>query len=55
MSEGIQEGHMKLHARNIAISAGARGKLIEKVTETMIQEKDVKFLRAKELIKELDK
>ncbi|HIC83801.1 MAG TPA: hydroxymethylglutaryl-CoA reductase, degradative [Nitrososphaerales archaeon] len=55
VSEGIQEGHMKLHARNIAISAGARGKLIEKVTETMIQEKDVKFLRAKELIKELDK
>ncbi|PXF22949.1 MAG: hydroxymethylglutaryl-CoA reductase, degradative [Thaumarchaeota archaeon] len=55
VSEGIQEGHMKLHARNIAISAGARGKLIEKVTETMIQEKNVKFLRAKELIKELDK
>ena len=55
VSEGIQEGHMKLHARNIAISAGARGKLIEKVTEIMIQEKDVKFLRAKELIKELDK
>ena len=55
VSEGIQEGHMKLHARNIAISAGAKGKLIEKVTEIMIQEKDVKFLRAKELIKELDK
>ncbi|MBH59431.1 MAG: hydroxymethylglutaryl-CoA reductase, degradative [Thaumarchaeota archaeon] len=55
VNEGIQEGHMKLHARNIAISAGASGELIEKVSEIMIKEKNVKFLRAKELIKKLEK
>ena len=55
VAEGIQEGHMKLHAKNIAISAGARGKLIEQISEIMIQEKNVKFLRAKELIKKLEK
>ena len=55
VSEGIQEGHMKLHAKNIAISAGATGELIEKVSEIMIQERNVKFLRAKELIEKLKK
>ncbi len=55
VSEGIQEGHMKLHAKNIAISAGATGELIEKVSEIMVQEKNVKFLRAKELIEKLEK
>jgi len=55
VSEGIQEGHMKLHAKNIAISAGATGELIEKVSEIMVQEKNVKFLRAKELIEKLKK
>ena len=55
VSEGIQEGHMKLHAKNIAVSAGATGELIEKVSEIMVQEKNVKFLRAKELIEKLEK
>jgi len=52
-SEGIQRGHMKLHSRNIAISAGATGDLIDLVATRMIEEKRVRFDRAKELIGEL--
>jgi hydroxymethylglutaryl-CoA reductase len=52
-SEGIQRGHMKLHARNIAISAGASGDLIEKVAAKMVDERRVRFDRAKELVDEL--
>ncbi|MDW8034046.1 MAG: hydroxymethylglutaryl-CoA reductase, degradative [Nitrososphaerota archaeon] len=50
--EGIQAGHMRLHARNIAIMAGATGNLIEKVAEQMIREGKIRFDRAQELIKE---
>ncbi|MEM2277001.1 MAG: 3-hydroxy-3-methylglutaryl-CoA reductase, partial [Thermoproteota archaeon] len=51
--EGIQAGHMRLHARNIAIMAGATGELIEKVAEQMVKEGKIRFDRAQELIKEL--
>jgi hydroxymethylglutaryl-CoA reductase len=50
--EGIQAGHMRLHARNIAIQAGATGDLIDKVAEQMVREKRIRFDRAQELIKE---
>ncbi len=38
-TEGIQRGHMNLHARNIAISAGATDDLIDKISEQMVAEK----------------
>ncbi|MEM4617610.1 MAG: hydroxymethylglutaryl-CoA reductase, degradative, partial [Ignisphaera sp.] len=38
VTTGIQAGHMKLHARNIAIMAGAKGELIDVVAEMMIRE-----------------
>ncbi|MBN1941151.1 MAG: hydroxymethylglutaryl-CoA reductase, degradative [Candidatus Diapherotrites archaeon] len=50
--EGIQKGHMKLHARNIAVIAGAQGKDIEDVAEKMINENNVKVDRAKEILGE---
>jgi len=34
--EGIQRGHMSLHARNIAIMAGATGELIDVIAERMV-------------------
>ena len=52
-SEGIQRGHMKLHARNVAASAGASGPLIDMVAQRMVEEKKVRFDRAQELIREL--
>jgi hydroxymethylglutaryl-CoA reductase len=54
-AEGIQLGHMKLHARNMAVSAGATGRLIEVVAEKMIEEKRIRFDRAKELVEEFAK
>ncbi len=47
---GIQRGHMKLHARNLAIMAGARGELVDKIAEEMIREGNIKYHRAKELL-----
>ena len=53
-TEGIQRGHMSLHARQIAISAGASGDLIEKVASTMVLEKNIRLERASELVKKLE-
>jgi hydroxymethylglutaryl-CoA reductase len=53
--EGIQRGHMSLHARNIAVAAGATGKLVDLVAERMVKERKVRMDRAKELIAELSK
>jgi hydroxymethylglutaryl-CoA reductase len=52
-SEGIQKGHMKLHARNVAANAGATGDLVDVVANRMIQEKMIRFDRAKALVEEL--
>ena len=54
-SEGIQRGHMKLHAMNVAISAGASGALVDLVAKQMVEEKKIRFDRAKELVAELSK
>jgi len=51
--EGIQRGHMSLHARNIAVMAGATGDHIDMVAEKMVEEKKVRMDRAKELLEEL--
>jgi hydroxymethylglutaryl-CoA reductase len=51
-TEGIQRGHMSLHARQVAIAAGASGDLIEKVASQMVVEKVVRIDRAEELVKE---
>jgi hydroxymethylglutaryl-CoA reductase len=48
--EGIQRGHMSLHARNIAVMAGATGEMIDKVAAKMVDERKIRVDRAKELI-----
>jgi hydroxymethylglutaryl-CoA reductase len=53
--EGIQRGHMSLHARNVAITAGASGEMIELIVEKMVEERKVRMDRAKELLKEYKK
>ena len=52
-SEGIQRGHMSLHARNIAVAAGVPENLADLVAERMVKEGKVRADRAKELVKEL--
>jgi hydroxymethylglutaryl-CoA reductase len=51
-TEGIQRGHMSLHARQVAIAAGATGDMIEKVAVQMVAEKMVRIDRAEEILKE---
>jgi len=53
--EGIQRGHMSLHARNIAITAGATGELIDLIVEKMVEEHKVRVDRAKELVEKYKK
>jgi hydroxymethylglutaryl-CoA reductase len=54
-SEGIQRGHMNLHARNIAITAGAKDDRVDKVAAQMVKEHKVRVDRAKEILEELTK
>jgi hydroxymethylglutaryl-CoA reductase len=50
--EGIQKGHMSLHAKNIAVAAGATGDLIDRVAKRMIEEGKIRMDRAAELLEE---
>jgi hydroxymethylglutaryl-CoA reductase len=52
-TEGIQRGHMELHARNIAIMAGAKGKEIDIVAEKMVRDGKVRLDYAKEILEKI--
>jgi hydroxymethylglutaryl-CoA reductase len=52
-TEGIQRGHMSLHAKNVAVQAGAVGDEIEAVAAKMAAEKNINVDRAKELLREM--
>ena len=52
-SEGIQRGHMKLHARNIAASVGATGKMVDQIADQLVAEKKIRMDRAKEILESL--
>lgn len=51
-TEGIQRGHMTLHARQVAIAAGAEGDVIEKLAGQLVKEKTVRIDRAEQLLNE---
>jgi hydroxymethylglutaryl-CoA reductase len=53
--EGIQRGHMRLHARNIATAAGVPGDLVDLIVEKMVTEHKIRMDRAKELLNEYKK
>jgi hydroxymethylglutaryl-CoA reductase len=55
VNEGIQRGHMRLHARNIAIAAGATEELIDIISEQMVKERKIRMDRAKEIIEQYRK
>ncbi|PKP59159.1 MAG: hydroxymethylglutaryl-CoA reductase, degradative [Candidatus Altiarchaeales archaeon HGW-Altiarchaeales-1] len=52
-TEGIQRGHMELHARNIAISAGVPSEIADKVAEIMIKNKKINTEYAKEIFEKI--
>ena len=50
-TEGIQKGHMGLHARQVAIAAGAEGNDVNVIASKMVSENDVRIDRALELLR----
>jgi hydroxymethylglutaryl-CoA reductase len=52
---GIQKGHMSLHAKNIAVMAGAQGDEIEKLADLLVHDGKVKLDYAKELLEKIRK
>jgi len=51
-TEGIQRGHMALHARQVAIAAGAPEKWVAPIAEQMVKEKSIRVERALEILEE---
>ncbi len=54
-AEGIQYGHMRLHARNLAMMAGATPEIVDKIVEIMVRERKIRYDRAEELVKQFSK
>ena len=52
-TEGIQRGHMRLHARQVAIAAGAQGDEIDLVAAKLVEEGNVRESRAREVLEEI--
>jgi hydroxymethylglutaryl-CoA reductase len=47
---GIQKGHMALHARQVAMAAGAANEQIQQIADQLVAEKNINVNRAKELL-----
>ncbi len=54
-TEGIQRGHMELHARNLAITAGAVGDEVDRVVEIMVRDRKIRLDYAKEVLERIRK
>ena len=52
-TEGIQKGHMRLHARNLAAAAGATPEQIDPIVEKMVQANSISLDKAKELLHQI--
>jgi hydroxymethylglutaryl-CoA reductase len=51
-TEGIQRGHMSLHARQVAVAAGAPGEWVERLAQQLVEEKTIRIDRAEEILRE---
>jgi len=51
-AEGIQRGHMRLHARQVALSAGAQGAQVQQIANQLVAEGAIREERAKELLEQ---
>ncbi|WP_342551005.1 hydroxymethylglutaryl-CoA reductase, degradative [Lysinibacillus sp. FSL M8-0216] len=52
-AEGIQSGHMRLHAKNLAVMAGATGDIIDRIVQQAVEEKDFRYDRVLEITNSL--
>ena len=53
VTEGIQQGHMTLHARSVAAAAGASADIFDTVIERLLDSGEIKIWKAKEIIAEV--
>jgi len=53
VTEGIQQGHMTLHARSVVAAAGAAPEIFETVVDRLIESGEIKIWKARELITEI--
>jgi hydroxymethylglutaryl-CoA reductase len=53
VQEGIQHGHMRLHARNLVVMAGAEDELIDKAVEALVDSGEIRFDKAQEIVMRL--
>jgi hydroxymethylglutaryl-CoA reductase len=51
-TEGIQQGHMRLHARQVALTVGAHGAQVQEIAAKLIAEGNIRAERAQELVTE---
>ena len=49
-TEGIQRGHMSLHARQVALAAGATGEAVQRIADQLVAEGNIRVARAVELL-----
>ena len=52
-TDGIQRGHMRMHARQLAVAAGASHEMVNSVVQAMLKEDNIRLERAKALVAEL--
>jgi hydroxymethylglutaryl-CoA reductase len=52
-TEGIQKGHMKLHARQLAITAGAQGNEVDLVVDEMLRRGEIRLDVAEEILRSI--
>jgi hydroxymethylglutaryl-CoA reductase len=50
---GIQQGHMRMHARQVALAAGASGEQVEHISAKLIADKNIRVAYARELLTEM--
>ncbi len=49
-THGIQKGHMRMHARQVALAAGASNGMVQKIADQLVAEGNVRAVRAKEIL-----
>jgi hydroxymethylglutaryl-CoA reductase len=55
VTEGIQQGHMTLHARSVAVAAGATAEIFDTVVERLVESGEIKIWKAQEIVDQVRK
>ena len=55
VTEGIQQGHMTLHARSVAVAAGATPEIFDTVVERLVESGEIKIWKAQEIVVQVRK